>query len=516
MTTIVEDSEKNKFINEMDDKLDTIYKILSLNSRDKSAINDLNKILNNRLDISNSLLPVSKSVEGEYLLTIPKMWMIIILLKLKQSKNQINDFLTLINGSLTRDLNDLSDYKEYFKKQCELLLDDKKAIQLINKNTKNKKLLKFNASHSEVRNNYNYLLIKPDVFEKNLLWDISKIKKISNRKEKKDTKQENNEKKDELQEKEEKSEEDSFEKQYNALVEKRKQQELKNGNVRKKGRPKKENENKYKTSIGFGYPKEEKKEKNYSKNKYTYKRKNEKSDIKNKHTSAKNKLKDNIDMCKDIKEEDYNLNKCKSQKNKKRGKTIDKYKNHKKYKKSLLKEKELSINNLKKVYPTLRDTKKDQLEKFSTKYEKSENKIKRGRGRPRKYENNEKYDLKNKNKKSNKIDDIESLSIEEKKKPKKKSGRKKKIKNNESDEEDEKIKGNNSLESYGNKYKKECEFDQDAEIKAAMEGIEVEFDDDVLNGSEKMSLGMGLPGDPFSSNLMDDDSELDLDFDSLT
>ena len=65
MTTIAEDSEKNKFINEMDDKLDTIYKILSLNSRDKSAINNLNEILNNRLDISNSLLPVSKSVEGE-------------------------------------------------------------------------------------------------------------------------------------------------------------------------------------------------------------------------------------------------------------------------------------------------------------------------------------------------------------------------------------------------------------------------------------------------------------------
>ena len=49
-----------------------------------------------------------------------------------------------------------------------------------------------------------------------------------------------------------------------------------------------------------------------------------------------------------------------------------------------------------------------------------------------------------------------------------------------------------------------------------MEGIDVEFDDEILNGSENKSMEMGLPADAFTSKIMEDsDSDLDLDFDAM-
>ena len=558
MSAFSPDLDPDKYIKEMDDRLETIYKILSLNYKDKPALNNLNKTLKNRLDFSKSLLPISKSIEGELLLTLPKMWMIIILLKLKESRDKIDDFLTLVNGSLTRDLINISEYQEYFKKQCELLLDDKKAIKMINSNTKIPKKLKSNEKHEKVKNNYNYLLIRSDIFEKKLLGDIPKIKKISYTKENNETKQEEKEKKDELQEKSIKEEEDSIDKQYNALIKKKHQSEkikLESEDESEERNDRlneddmiKRNEKKSKSpSTMTGYPKPKKRGKYKSLKKYKEKRKSVKSD--NKDSNISNKSKDNKKLDKEIKKEDDNLKKSKSNKDKNKQKTRDKSikekseekktksndkidrksQSRKKAKKNYSKEKKSSINNLKKIHPltkTRKETIRNSLDPVLNKDEKSNSKVKRGRGRPRKLEQNKINDLKNKNKKSKNISTksntkedlkLNNSPIQKQKKPKKKNNKKNKIEDSESESEEKvELKSNNSFKKFGKIYSKECEFDVEAELNAAMEGIDVEFDDEILNGSENKSMEMGLPADAFTSKIMEDsDSDLDLDFDSV-
>ena len=547
MDKITPDLDPDEFISDVNDRLDTIYKILSLNYKDKSAINNLNRIIKNRLDFSKSLLPISKSIEGELLLTLPKMWMIIITLKIKKSNEQINDFLTLVNGSLTRNLIDLSDYKEYFRKQCELLLDDNKAIKMINKNPKLQRQLKFNASHTEVKNSYSYLLIRSDIFEDKLLWNISKIKKPSNIKEKNKTKKEKKEKedkkdkeekKDELEQKEEKSEEDSFERQYNELVKKMqqkgKQKEYSdNDNDERNDRlneydviKQNKNKNKNKTKNrpkSIEYQRGKKKEKSYGKNKE--KRNNIR--IQNKYNNIRNKSRDIKNIAKDDKKEDDYLSRSKSHKIKNKQKTKNKSGKEEddkedQKKKNYPRQERSSSKNLKKIYPltktrkTIRNSIDPELKKGET------SKSKKKRKHSKKTESTQENNVKKKNQKSknistksNTIDDDEEVinltSTEEKKKPNKKKKKKKNAEDSESEEE--KINVNNSYKNFANSYTKECEFDQDAEVSAALEGFDIDFDDEILNGSDNNSE-LGLPADAFTSNIMDN-SDLDLNFDSL-
>ena len=107
--------------------------------------------------------------------------MILILLKINKGKKQQQDFLTLVNSSLTRDLNEYEEYRQFYEDQCEQLFSDEEAITLINKNPRKEKKLEKPSSHEEARNNYIYLLYRPEYFKKIDVESFSKIKKVKDK-----------------------------------------------------------------------------------------------------------------------------------------------------------------------------------------------------------------------------------------------------------------------------------------------------------------------------------------------
>ena len=168
--------EYDNNLKEEEEKLNIIYEKLLKNNQDKSAIIKFDRLIKSKIDY-RGLLPISKSFEGDSLLTLSKFWMILILLKITKGRFQQDEFLTLINSSLTHELNDYEVYKEFYNEQCELIFPDEEAIKQINLNPKLKYKLDINISHDELKNNYIFLLFRPNYFHKINLDDFSKIKR---------------------------------------------------------------------------------------------------------------------------------------------------------------------------------------------------------------------------------------------------------------------------------------------------------------------------------------------------
>ena len=162
------------------DLLNTIYEKLSKNKSDEKSLKKFEQLMKSKVDFKN-LIPSSKSFEGENLLTLSKLWMILILLKINKGKKQQQDFLTLVNSSLTRDLNEYEEYRQFYQDQCEQLFSDEEAIAIINKNPRKEKKLSRPISHEEARNNYIYLLYRPEYFKKVEVESFSKIKKLKDK-----------------------------------------------------------------------------------------------------------------------------------------------------------------------------------------------------------------------------------------------------------------------------------------------------------------------------------------------
>ena len=158
-------------------QLNSIFVKLQKDKHDPNSLKKFEQIMKSKIDFKN-LLPCSKSFEGENLLTLSKLWMILILLKIKKGKSQQEDFLNLVNSSLTHDLNEYEEYRQFFEDQCEQIFTDEEAIGIINKNPRVEKELIKPSEHEEIRNNYIYLLFRPDYFKKVNNEEIPKIKKI--------------------------------------------------------------------------------------------------------------------------------------------------------------------------------------------------------------------------------------------------------------------------------------------------------------------------------------------------
>jgi len=110
--------------------------------------------------------------------------MILILIKITKGKKQQEDFLDLINSSLKNNLNEYEEYRQFFEKQCEILFSDEQAFQLINKNPRKEPKLEKSINHDEIKDNYIYLLERPDHFKKINFEEMPKIKKLRKESEK--------------------------------------------------------------------------------------------------------------------------------------------------------------------------------------------------------------------------------------------------------------------------------------------------------------------------------------------
>ena len=170
-------SNYDKNLKKEEEILDSIFQNLTKNREEKKSLKKLEQLIKSKLDIKN-LLPCSKSFEGANLLTLSKFWMILILIKITKGKKQQDDFLTLINSSLTHDLNEYEEYLQFFEEQCEQLFSDEEAIDRINSNPQIKTKLEKPSEHEEIRSNYIYLLFRPNYFQKIQLEGISKTKKL--------------------------------------------------------------------------------------------------------------------------------------------------------------------------------------------------------------------------------------------------------------------------------------------------------------------------------------------------
>ena len=182
-------TDLDDFLIEEEKKLNIIYKELLNNSKNKNSIKKFDRIIKSKLEC-RGLLPCSKSYEGESLLTLSKTWMVLILIKISNGKKQQEDFLTLVNSSLTHELNEYNEYKEFYEEQCELLFSDEEAITLINLHPNIMNKIDINISHEELKTYYIYLLYKPKYFQKINIDGLSKIKKFNKdeKKKKYDTK----------------------------------------------------------------------------------------------------------------------------------------------------------------------------------------------------------------------------------------------------------------------------------------------------------------------------------------
>ena len=103
--------------------------------------------------------------------------MILILIKITKGKAQKDQFLLLVNSSLTHELNEYNEYKDFYIEQCELLFSDDEALRQINLNPKTPKKIDNSIEHEELKNYYIYLLYRPKYFQKTDLDGMEKIKK---------------------------------------------------------------------------------------------------------------------------------------------------------------------------------------------------------------------------------------------------------------------------------------------------------------------------------------------------
>ena len=85
-------SKNDKNLKKQEELLDSIYKSLLIDREDDKALKKLDQLLKSKLDIRN-ILPISKSFEGQNILTISKFWMILILLKITKGRKQQEDYI---------------------------------------------------------------------------------------------------------------------------------------------------------------------------------------------------------------------------------------------------------------------------------------------------------------------------------------------------------------------------------------------------------------------------------------
>lgn len=175
-------------------ELNKIYEILiNDKSKEKEALSLLDDLIYKKIKLSN--IPQSLNLDGSFILTFSKFWMIIILTTLPQIKklyDKVNKFIELINISLYHELNEKNEYRKFFEDKCEELFSDNNAIKAINRNNELKKKLNKKSAHFEIKNHYIYLLNKPFSFENKFSEEnkISEMKETKNKENKDKNKRE--------------------------------------------------------------------------------------------------------------------------------------------------------------------------------------------------------------------------------------------------------------------------------------------------------------------------------------
>ena len=511
------------------DLLDTLYRKLSKNREDEKSLKKFEQIMKSKVDFKN-LIPSSKSFEGENLLTLSKLWMILILIKINRGKKQQQDFLTLVNSSLTRDLNEYEEYRQFYEDQCEQLFSDDEAITLINKNPRKEKKLDKPSSHEDTRNNYIYLLYRPEYFKKIDPEQFSKIKKVQDKSKsrssnktssynedltKEDETDENDEKGDRLNEddminvlskikalREKEKNKDKNKTRTASYKRKKKIEEEKDDSEDKKKKKNsrgRKTENKKKTTEtedeDNSIDEEISSEKEYNKkNKFNKKDKNKKekeNDIK-KNNKKKDKRKKDSKGEQTTEEEEEEKSKNKKLANKKE-KPKDEEKDKDKRKKNK------NDKATEKIYSLLG------LQKSESKSSDKEEKSRKSSSVP---------PIKKEKQKNQKRKTKEEKKEKPKSVAKKGRKRKKKIEEEEEEEEEDEFTSDSLSEFSGkNKYEDDLEkFDVDEkkqmekEIKAALEGNIEDLDIDIDNLLEGSKVE-GISLEHFNSN----ESDMDLD-----
>ena len=513
------------------DLLDTIYKKLSKNKTDEKSLKKFEQLMKSKVDFKN-LIPSSKSFEGENLLTLSKLWMILILLKINKGKKQQQDFLTLVNSSLTRDLNEYEEYRQFYEDQCEQLFSDEEAITLINKNPRKEKKLEKPSSHEEARNNYIYLLYRPEYFKKIDVESFSKIKKVKDKSKSRSSNKtssyiEDLTKEDETDENDEKGDRLNEEDMLSNVLTKIKALKEKEKNKDK---------NKFRTATNKKNKKVEE-EKDDSEDKKIKKkkrgRKTEKKKIKSLTDDEDNSIDEDISSDNDYDKKNKHNKKDKNKKEKendikKYNKKKDKKKKDSKEEQTTEEEEEEKTKN-KKLNKKEKSKDKDKDKRKSNKRNKAAESIyallgiKQSESKSSEKEEKEEKSRKSKSvppikKEKQKQKDKKTKIKEDKKDTTKSSGRrgrqkKKKIEEEEEEEEDEytsdslsDLSGNNKYEDDLDKFGEDEKKLMEREIKAALEGrgdeLGMDFDN-FLEGSKAEGLSL----DHFNSN----ESDMDLD-----
>ena len=511
------------------DLLDTIYKKLSKNKTDEKSLKKFDQLMKSKVDFKN-LIPSSKSFEGENLLTLSKLWMILILLKINKGKKQQQDFLTLVNSSLTRDLNEYEEYRQFYEDQCEQLFSDEEAITLINKNPRKEKKLEKPSSHEEARNNYIYLLYRPEYFKKIDVESFSKIKKVKDKSKSRSSNKtssylEDLTKEDETDENDEKGDRLNEEDMLSNVLTKIKALKEKEKNKDK---------NKFRTATNKMNKKVEE-EKDDSEDKKIKKkkrgRKTEKKKIKSLTDDEDNSIDEDISSDNDYDKKNKHNKKDKNKKEndiKKYNKKKDKKKKDSKEEQTTEEEEEEKTKN-KKLNKKEKSKEKDEDKRNSNKRNKAAESIyallgiKQSESKSSEKEEKEEKSRKSKSvppikKEKQKQKDKKTKIKEDKKDTTKSSGKrgrpkKKKIEEEEEEEEDEytsdslsDLSGNNKYEDDLDKFGEDEKKLMEREIKAALEGrgdeLGMDFDN-FLEGSKAEGLSL----DHFNSN----ESDMDLD-----
>ena len=513
------------------DLLDTIYKKLSKNKTDEKSLKKFEQLMKSKVDFKN-LIPSSKSFEGENLLTLSKLWMILILLKINKGKKQQQDFLTLVNSSLTRDLNEYEEYRQFYEDQCEQLFSDEEAITLINKNPRKEKKLEKPSSHEEARNNYIYLLYRPEYFKKIDVESFSKIKKVKDKSKSRSSNKtssyiEDLTKEDETDENDEKGDRLNEEDMLSNVLTKIKALKEKEKNKDK---------NKFRTATNKKNKKVEE-EKDDSEDKKIKKkkrgRKTEKKKIKSLTDDEDNSIDEDISSDNDYDKKNKHNKKDKNKKEKendikKYNKKKDKKKKDSKEEQTTEEEEEEKTKN-KKLNKKEKSKEKDKDKQKSNKRNKAAESIyallgiKQSESKSSEKEEKEEKSRKSKSvppikKEKQKQKDKKAKNKEDKKDTTKSSGKrgrpkKKKIEEEEEEEEDEytsdslsDLSGNNKYEDDLDKFGEDEKKLMEREIKAALEGrgdeLGMDFDN-FLEGSKAEGLSL----DHFNSN----ESDMDLD-----
>ena len=513
------------------DLLDTIYKKLSKNKTDEKSLKKFEQLMKSKVDFKN-LIPSSKSFEGENLLTLSKLWMILILLKINKGKKQQQDFLTLVNSSLTRDLNEYEEYRQFYEDQCEQLFSDEEAITLINKNPRKEKKLEKPSSHEEARNNYIYLLYRPEYFKKIDVESFSKIKKVKDKSKSRSSNKtssyiEDLTKEDETDENDEKGDRLNEEDMLSNVLTKIKALKEKEKNKDK---------NKFRTATNKKNKKVEE-EKDDSEDKKIKKkkrgRKTEKKKIKSLTDDEDNSIDEDISSDNDYDKKNKHNKKDKNKKEKendikKYNKKKDKKKKDSKEEQTTEEEEEEKTKN-KKLNKKEKSKEKDKDKRKSNKRNKAAESIYALLGiKQSESKSSEKEEKEEKSRKSKSVPPIKkekqkqkdkiAKNKEDKKDTTKSSGKrgrpkKKKIEEEEEEEEDEytsdslsDLSGNNKYEDDLDKFGEDEKKLMEREIKAALEGrgdeLGMDFDN-FLEGSKAEGLSL----DHFNSN----ESDMDLD-----